>query len=324
MWVQGDLREFWCGNQLYEVAEPTYTFLRFFAPPPDFSHFTVVLPRSGVHDVIFQIKEIFVVMENNYVRTQAEEREARFWDNAALIQTDLHVDAATLSAADKRRLALFGSLAGKRVLDVGCGTGKWAVLLAQQGAQVWAIDISPESVAMTVRRAQQNQQADSIHASVMSAHDLQFEDGFFDAVHGQDIIHHLDATIFGAEIARVLSAKGCAVFSENSANNPLLMFARNHVCGHFGIPRWSSDDEYPLTRAKLAEFGSHFAGVQVEYPEFRFMHYLNAKLDYRNRAINWLCSRVDQGVYRWLPGLRQYSYRQLICCKRSATSADAE
>lgn len=54
---------------------------------------------------------------------------------------------AWLYAPLRRRLELtlaeLGDLSGQRVLDVGCGPGRYAVAAAEQGAEVVAIDISP-------------------------------------------------------------------------------------------------------------------------------------------------------------------------------------
>ena len=42
---------------------------------------------------------------------------------------------------------------GKRVLDVGCGVGRWSRLLAQRGAVVVGVDLSPTMIAEAQRRA---------------------------------------------------------------------------------------------------------------------------------------------------------------------------
>src|SRR3954454_19874570 len=89
-------------------------------------------------------------------RGSIEAREAAYWNELAgrLSEADLRVGGSAEEAVGRRRLELLGGLRGRRVLDVGCGTGLWSVLLAQRGAEVWAIDISPRSVAVTRRRAE--------------------------------------------------------------------------------------------------------------------------------------------------------------------------
>ena len=44
---------------------------------------------------------------------------------------------------------------GTRVLDVGCGVGRWSRILARRGAQVTGIDLSPTMIAQARRRAAQ-------------------------------------------------------------------------------------------------------------------------------------------------------------------------
>jgi 2-polyprenyl-3-methyl-5-hydroxy-6-metoxy-1,4-benzoquinol methylase len=46
----------------------------------------------------------------------------------------------------------FADLAGADVLEVGCGSGVHARLLAEAGANVTAVDLTPTAVAMTRRR----------------------------------------------------------------------------------------------------------------------------------------------------------------------------
>lgn len=43
--------------------------------------------------------------------------------------------------------AHFGPLQGRRVLDLGCGTGRHTSALVEAGARVWALDLTPEMIA---------------------------------------------------------------------------------------------------------------------------------------------------------------------------------
>ena len=44
-------------------------------------------------------------------------------------------------------------IAGKKMLDIGCGTGLLSVKLAKQGAQVTGIDLSADMLAVAEERA---------------------------------------------------------------------------------------------------------------------------------------------------------------------------
>lgn len=62
---------------------------------------------------------------------------------------DLPTDVVTYGpdVAREDTLKLLGSVNGKRILDLGCGTGHNAIALARRGAKVIAVDESSEQVA---------------------------------------------------------------------------------------------------------------------------------------------------------------------------------
>jgi SAM-dependent methyltransferase len=57
-------------------------------------------------------------------------------------------------APTDQELRLLGDLRGKRVLDLGCGTGAAAIAFAQQGAIVIALDASDTNLARARERAE--------------------------------------------------------------------------------------------------------------------------------------------------------------------------
>lgn len=98
-------------------------------------------------------------------------------------------------------------VAGKAVLEIGCGMGTHAALLAKAGADLTAVDITDNAVEMTRRRFQsfglrgRIQQADAEH--------LPFEDATFDVVWSWGVIHHSSSTEKCLEeITRVLREGG--------------------------------------------------------------------------------------------------------------------
>ncbi len=101
----------------------------------------------------------------------------------------------------------FGELRDKDVLEIGCGTGVHARLLAAAGAHVTAVDLTPTAVDLTKRRLElAGLDADVREADAES---LPFANGSFDFVWSWGVIHHSESTDRAiAEIARVLRPGG--------------------------------------------------------------------------------------------------------------------
>jgi ubiquinone/menaquinone biosynthesis C-methylase UbiE len=55
-------------------------------------------------------------------------------------------DRRDREAIEPAEIAKVVDLAGKRVLDVGCGTGRLTAFVARHAAYVYAFDLSPESI----------------------------------------------------------------------------------------------------------------------------------------------------------------------------------
>jgi ubiquinone/menaquinone biosynthesis C-methylase UbiE len=93
-----------------------------------------------------------------------------------------------------------------RLLDVGCGTGRFAVLAAERlGARVWGVDPSAEMLQEARRRPG----AGRVGWRQADAARLPFKEGWFDAAHSHLVLHLVDdvpAAI--AELSRVLAAGG--------------------------------------------------------------------------------------------------------------------
>jgi len=190
-----------------------------------------------------------------------------------------------------------GSLAGKSVLDYGCGHGMAAVTLARAGAAVTAIDLSPGYVNETRERARVNRV--KVNALAADGEDLPFADESFDAVWGAAILHHLDLRLAGRELSRVLKPGGVAVFCEPWGGNPALAFARRWL-PYRGKDR--TPDERPLVTADLVPLREMF-DVQVEG------HQLFAMIRRAwtaTRGGESILDRVDRFAMRALPPLRHW------------------
>jgi SAM-dependent methyltransferase len=152
------------------------------------------------------------------------------------------------------RLVAEGDLIGKRVLDLGCGTGRLAGALAERGGQVWGVDPSPEMLA----KARANHPRPRFKEG--RAEELPFGDSWFERVVVRLALHHIDRLLALPEIARVLAPKGqivAATFDPSQFGDYWLW--------HFfpaiqAIDRERFPDDATLTRELE---GAGFGGVRI-------------------------------------------------------------
>jgi SAM-dependent methyltransferase len=109
-------------------------------------------------------------------------------------------------------MALAGDVAGRRILDAGCGSGPLSAALRDRGAVVTGIDASAGMVALARQRL-----GDDVALQVVDVRDpLPFADGAFDDVVASLVLHYLEdwgPTL--AEMRRVLRPGGRLIASVN-------------------------------------------------------------------------------------------------------------
>lgn len=104
-----------------------------------------------------------------------------------------------------------GDLRGKRVLDVGCGKGRFARIFHEQepAAEIWGLDISEEMLRFVPA---------GIQTRPGSMTELPFDDGFFDAAYATESLEHaveIDKAV--DEICRVVKPGGrIAIIDKNA------------------------------------------------------------------------------------------------------------
>jgi ubiquinone/menaquinone biosynthesis C-methylase UbiE len=144
---------------------------------------------------------------------------------------------------------LLGNLSGLRVLDFGCGSGEDAILLAARGAEVVAIDISPDLIEVAKKRAAANGVA--VEFIVGSAYDTGLPDHSADVVFAHAILHHLDLQQARREVMRVLKPGGTLIVQEPVRDSRALSFLRKLIPQH---AQHVSEFEAPLKREQLDAF----------------------------------------------------------------------
>lgn len=129
-----------------------------------------------------------------------------------------HEDNALIQLEERELPALLGDVAGLDVVDVGCGTGRWALRLAAAGARVTGLDFS----AGMLEQARRKPGAEHV---TFRAHDvgapLPVSDAAFDRVLCCLVLEHVaDPAGLFRELARVCRPGG---FILCSAMHPAMM-----------------------------------------------------------------------------------------------------
>lgn len=220
------------------------------------------------------------------------------------------------------KLIDYKALAGKKVLEIGCGAGAITARLAKCGAQVTAVDLTPTAVELTQARFRLNNLKGDILQ--MDAESLEFEDNTFDFVWSWGVIHHSENTErIVSQIYRVLKPGGRAaimVYNRNSIHFWLyLMFFRGVLCGNLFVRspneicnRYSDGfiAKYYTLKAfgsilkenKFSQVETRIYGQKVEvYPIFKSIRAALIKL-MPEAVTNWLV--YNFGCFLYLTALK--------------------
>jgi SAM-dependent methyltransferase len=161
---------------------------------------------------------------------------------------------AAIESAARR----FG-LRGRRVLDVGCGTGKSFLPLLERGFEVTACDISPEMVALAREKA--GPHAD-VHVADMRRLPVFGEFDLITCI--DDAINHL---LSADEVADALAS-----MRENLAPGGLLVFDVNTLAAYRDVPDVLVEDEERLVRWRGAPAELDGPGGEAEVVIDVFTH----------------------------------------------------
>ena len=105
---------------------------------------------------------------------------------------------------------------GQYVLDVGCGTGYAACLLAKEyHVDVAAVDITPAVLEEAKKRVAREKVSNNVKVIEADAHALPFPSDTFDAVLAESVLIFCEKAKVSSEVYRVLKPSG--VFGDNEA-----------------------------------------------------------------------------------------------------------
>lgn len=139
------------------------------------------------------------------VETYFDRTATQTWERLTSHEKVSRIRETVRKGRDRMRALMLSrlpeDLRGARVLDAGCGTGAMATELAQRGAQVTAVDISPQLIEIAKRR---------LHPALADQVDFQAGDMSDPALGHFDFTLAMDSLIYyrDADIGRVIGSLG--------------------------------------------------------------------------------------------------------------------
>jgi ubiquinone/menaquinone biosynthesis C-methylase UbiE len=204
---------------------------------------------------------------------------------------------------------------GRLALDYCCGTGLNTLFMAECGADVVGIDISPESVRTARARLAGEQLSERSKFVVTDAERTAFGDRTFDVILCNGVLHHLDSGAAFAELSRILKLGGSVFCVEALAHNPVFQLYRR-LTPHMRTA-WELD--HILSRRQITLAQRHFQSVETHF--FHLAGLLAVPFRRQPRVFDRVLHVLD-GVDRALlalPGLRWWSWQCLFVLAQPRT-----
>ena len=207
-----------------------------------------------------------------------------------------------------------GDLRGKRILELGAGTGGTTVMLAKHGAAVTGIDLLPFRLVEAEQRATKHGVIDSVQFALMDATQLAFEDSTFDFIISKSVLVFTDHERAAQECYRVLKPGGKAVFIENMRSHPAVWLYRKFFL------KYSANLHY-FSTADVMKFGGHFD--QLQHREFHLLavgalfwkHLIPIQPIYQLKLKS--LRAIDSGLLKLCPQLNRLCWITAMICGKT-------
>jgi SAM-dependent methyltransferase len=211
-------------------------------------------------------------------------------------------------------------LAGRKVLDYGCGPADFGLWMATEGAAVTLLDLSPAAIELGLRRAK----ASGVEVRGVAADAARLEmfgDGEFDMVFACAALHHtLKYPGAMEELARVMRSGARLVLCETWGGNPLLNGARKLRAAAAGEEEEQGEDII-LSRREMRRLDRWFDNVVAEPLNLFAMgkRLLRGRFEKAGaRTFVRALELLDAGLLSIAPPLRNWCGEAVIVARRRA------
>ncbi len=145
----------------------------------------------------------------------------RWWDPESEFRPLHQINPLRLDWIDRQ-----APLAGKRVLDVGCGGGILADAMARKGAQVLGIDLATKALKVAQLHALEAQTPNIRYQEISAEHLAAEQPGTFDVVTCMEMLEHVpDPASVVRACATLVKPGGWVFFSTLNRNPKSFLFA---------------------------------------------------------------------------------------------------
>ncbi len=226
-----------------------------------------------------------------------------------------------------RFLEEIGEPEGQKVLELGCGWGKFGVLLATKGASVIGLDIGYWLVKASQWLGKHNLTNARFLQADMTAPPLKRDQ--FDVVFGISVLHHLskeDVQTVLKTTHDLLIPGGKAIFFEPVENSRIFDLLQNIIPigdpqGEFYRPsilnrkKWQNYlavlDDRPMHKREFKKSAHLFSSINCfHYGLFNRLAMLSGKRDSKQLL------KMDQWLLKWLPPLRHLAQEVLVILEK--------
>ena len=155
---------------------------------------------------------------------------------------------------------------GMRALEIGCGTGLFTEAFSATGAEIVAVDLSPELIEIANRRGFPISRVRFIAKPFEDCN----VDGPFDAVIGSSVLHHLDVEPALRQIHQLLKTGGTLSFAEPNYLNPQIFLERK--LRFLPMFSYTSPDETAFVRWSLQRRLERSGFGEISITPFDWLH----------------------------------------------------
>lgn len=201
-----------------------------------------------------------------------------------------------------------------RLLVLGCGNVDVTQYLKYGFEKIYAIDISSICINQIKSIINYNKLNNKVFVYIMDAHDLKFNNEFFDYIIGTGIIHHLNINKCFKELKRVAKSDGKILFLEPLGLNPFLNIFRK-------ITSYArTKEEHPLLPKDFKIINKHFKTINLKgfYLLTIFSYFF--KMSIKNRCLykytRNILLKLDYFILKIFPFMKYFCWIMVITGKK--------